>query len=70
VVDGSLELVAKRSAPWPPTKEQEEIASSLDLALRRSDQVEHSIEHSIKFLGEYRSALITAAITGQIKELR
>jgi type I restriction enzyme S subunit len=56
--------------PWPPTEEREEIAWSLDLAVQKSEQVGRSIEQSIKFLVEYRSALITAAVTGQIEGLQ
>jgi hypothetical protein len=42
----------------------------LDVALRKSQQVEQNIAQSINLLVEYRSAMITAAVTGHIEELR
>jgi type I restriction enzyme, S subunit len=55
---------------WPPIREQIQIASYLDVALRKSQQVEQNIAQSINLLVEYRSAMITAAVTGHIEELR
>ena len=56
--------------PWPPCEEQKAIASWLDAVLQKSRKIEGRIEGSAKYLEEYRSALITAAVTGQIEGLR
>ncbi len=50
----------------PPTKEQEKIASFLD---KKIDQIDGQIgraERSIELLKEYRTALISEAVTGKI----
>jgi type I restriction enzyme, S subunit len=58
------------SLALPPVQEQIEIASHLGDALSRCVEVEEQIETSISKLAEYRSTLITAAITGQIEGLQ
>ncbi|CAM2007412.1 restriction endonuclease subunit S [Acanthopleuribacter pedis] len=50
----------------PPKKEQFAILSFLDDKLNHSDQAKQLIEKQIALLKEYRQALITAAVTGQI----
>ena len=55
---------------WPSPREQAEIVSQLDVALEATGNLEIKIGYSIQRLDEYRSALITAAVTGQIAELR
>jgi type I restriction enzyme S subunit len=54
----------------PPIDEQSEIATFLDDLLARCREVEDRIGTSIARLTEYRAALITAAVTGQIEGLR
>lgn len=66
----SAERYSNLWIPCPPLKEQTEIlrsnAECLDII---KNQVKY-IEESITSLLEYRSALITAAVTGQIADLR
>ncbi|NLV52556.1 MAG: restriction endonuclease subunit S, partial [Bacteroidales bacterium] len=50
----------------PRPEEQRSIASSLEKATEKMDSFISKIEKSIELLKEYRSALITAAVTGKI----
>jgi type I restriction enzyme S subunit len=50
----------------PPVSEQDHILSALEKATTRIDTLTGKTEHSIALLKERRSALITAAVTGQI----
>ncbi|NLJ61480.1 MAG: restriction endonuclease subunit S, partial [Firmicutes bacterium] len=52
--------------PYPPISEQKTIASFLDRETGRIHALTEKIRQSIETLGEYRSALITAVVTGQI----
>lgn len=52
--------------PAPPIGEQRQIAEFLDRAVRRLDALIAKTQHSIDLLKQRRSALITAAVTGQI----
>lgn len=52
--------------PRPPFSEQVVIAASLELETARLDNLRSKTERSIALLKERRSALITAAVTGQI----
>ena len=54
----------------PPVCEQTKIADYLDDILGRCEAVEAQVNGSVTRLTEYRSALITAAVTGQIEGLR
>jgi type I restriction enzyme S subunit len=54
----------------PPLAEQREIAQRLSADLERMDAITRTIEQSVESLTEYRSALVTAAVNGQIEELR
>jgi len=55
----------------PPTEvEQEEIASNLDQQTTYIDSLRDQIQLSIDKLKEYRSAVITSAVTGHIEGLR
>ena len=56
--------------PIPPLTEQEEIASKMRTHDEREAEVIQKIEESIGLLLVYRSALITAAVNGQISELK
>jgi len=51
---------------FPPKEEQQEIASWLDNKTGKIDEALDQTEMSIQYLYEYRSALITAAVTGKI----
>ena len=52
--------------PRPPFAEQVLIAARLELETARLDNLRSKTERSIELLKERRSALITAAVTGQI----
>ncbi|MCW5635697.1 MAG: restriction endonuclease subunit S [Rubrivivax sp.] len=52
--------------PVPPPSEQERIAAFLEAESRKLDNLQRDAERSITLLRERRSALITAAVTGQI----
>ena len=52
--------------PLPPIEEQREIIKYVDDEIRRLDSLAQKTERSIELLKERRSALITAAVTGQI----
>ena len=51
--------------PVPPIAEQREIADYLDIETARIDALVSRIRSAIMLLEEYRSALITAAVTGE-----
>jgi type I restriction enzyme S subunit len=50
----------------PPREEQDTICKSLDATKQELDAVADRINQATQRLKEYRSALITAAVTGQI----
>jgi len=53
--------------PVPPLREQEEIATYLVEEVNKLDNLTVAAKHTIELLQERRTALITAAVTGQIK---
>lgn len=52
--------------PFPPPDEQDEICTFLDTRLERLDSMGDQIANGIDKLREYRSALISATVTGKI----
>jgi type I restriction enzyme S subunit len=52
--------------PFPPPAEQLEIARTLQKASSDENSIADAVERSISGLAEYRSALITAAVTGKL----
>lgn len=56
--------------PIPPTQEQLDIAAYLVDRTNGIHQVSTQVRHSMESLVEYRAALITATVTGQLAELR
>lgn len=52
--------------PWPPSQEQDHIAAYIERATRRFDRLVIEAEGAIRLFQERRSALISAAVTGQI----
>ena len=64
--DGTKSLLM----PVPPLSEQREIASELTSHDAREAEMVHQIGGSIRLLQDYRTALITAGVTGQLAELR
>ena len=57
-------------APLPPLDTQRRIARFLDEKTARGDATAKQVFCSIECLSEYRSAIITAAVTGQLSELQ
>ena len=53
--------------PVPPLKEQEEIVAAITREHEKTADFESVLKHSIALLKERRSALITAAVTGQLQ---
>ena len=51
----------------PPPKEQESIVDYIEAKLSQINALKTATEHTIKLLEERRTALITAAVNGQIK---
>ena len=56
--------------PIPPNSEARDIAATCETCDRNTQHIEREISTSVERLAEYRSALITAAVTGQLVELR
>ncbi|WP_052768858.1 restriction endonuclease subunit S [Aurantiacibacter marinus] len=54
----------------PPAHEQCEISAYIDAAMIAHDRQRGMVEESVAKLSEYRSALITSAVTGQIEGLQ
>ena len=54
----------------PPTDEQTSIASFVFEQTAKIDRTAKKVRISVEQLSEYRSALITAAVTGQVSELQ
>lgn len=60
------EQLRKYRFPKPPKMEQQAIAAFLDAETAKLDALKTESEHAITLLKERRSALIAAAVTGQI----
>lgn len=58
--------ISNFKVPLPPLAEQEQIVLAVRQKTKQVDATIALIEQSIQRLGEYRSALITAAVTGEI----
>lgn len=59
-------LIAKIRLPVPPVEEQVEVVRRLDFETAKFDVLEAEAERATSLLKERRSALIAAAVTGQI----
>lgn len=66
----NIETAGEVIVPLPPVAEQIEIANHIDATLQIHDRQEAAIKSSVQKLNEYRSAVISAAVTGQIEGLR
>ena len=62
----TCEQIAELPVPTPPVQEQIAIAEYVAKAIIKIDQMGEKAESAIAHLTEYRTALITAATTGQI----
>lgn len=63
----SREFAHNCEIPYYDTAKQEKIASSLDKKMQRFDNVQESIKKSIELLEEYKTSLISNAVTGRMK---
>jgi len=61
-----MEDIKKLKMPLPPLEEQEEIVEYLNDELEKFEDSIEKIQEGIERLKEYRTALITEAVTGQI----
>jgi type I restriction enzyme S subunit len=61
-----MEDIKKLKMPLPPIEEQKEIVDYLNKELEKFDNSTEKIREGIERLKEYRTALITEAVTGQI----
>ena len=62
----NLAHIAKYQVPVPPIEEQQEIIEHLDREMARIDALIAKVGEAIEQLKEYRTALISAAVTGKI----
>ncbi len=62
----SVPIVRFMPVPRPPLPEQAAIAAYLDLETAKLDALVGKVETAVERLQEYRTALITAAVTGKI----
>jgi type I restriction enzyme S subunit len=62
----NAEQLGNCTSAFPSLEEQRSIVRYLDSETIRIDAIRDKIQHSIQLLQEYRSALISAAVTGQI----
>jgi len=62
----SQEVVREARVPMPPIQEQAEIADRLDVAIGQLDGLCRHVDEHIDRLREYRSSLISAAVSGQL----
>jgi type I restriction enzyme S subunit len=60
------EGIGKLPFPQPPLAEQHAIAAYLDAETAKLDALVAKVEEAVERLQEYRSAMITAAVTGKI----
>ncbi|MBX3417878.1 MAG: restriction endonuclease subunit S [Pirellulaceae bacterium] len=62
----NTDIVRSLNIPLPPLQEQTAIAAYLDTETAKLDALVAKVEEAIERLQEYRTALITAAVTGKI----
>lgn len=66
----TINAIKDFGVPIPPAGEQQEIADAVHRQLALLDRVADDVKTSTAKLAEYRTALIIAAVTGQIEALR
>lgn len=62
----ALDDVKSLRIPYPPIQKQSAIANHLDREIEKFDNLSSEIQTAITKLQEYRTALISAAVTGKI----
>jgi type I restriction enzyme, S subunit len=65
----NVETSKEVTVALPPNEEQMEIADYIDRGLEYENDRARKVERSVALLKEYRAALITAAVTGQLVHL-
>ena len=63
----SAEVIGRLRVPLPSLEEQIQIADFLNQETQKIDQMTETVNRTIERLKEYRSTLITQAVTGKIK---
>lgn len=66
----NVDVIKKYMLPMPPKAEQVAITAYVRAAIAKSEAVEQTVSSSIALLTEYRSALVTSAVTGKIVGLQ
>ena len=66
----NVDVIKKYMLPVPPKPEQIQIAKFLASEITKNETKEQTVNDSIFLLSEYRTALITAAVTGRIERLQ
>ena len=66
----SIDNLKHLRTAFPPPHDQRNIADQLHAHCRQSEEIVRESRKSLSLLEEYRSALITTAVTGQFSELR
>lgn len=64
----NVDQIRRFAVARPPVIEQTKMAGSLDVAWQRHAECVTAISRQLDLLAEYRSALITAAVTGKLDE--
>ena len=67
IVHLTREQLRAHRVPWPPEEQQRRIVADLDKARVKMRDIQERLARQITLLAEHRSALITAAVTGQLK---
>ncbi|HNW42033.1 MAG TPA: restriction endonuclease subunit S, partial [Opitutaceae bacterium] len=62
----NVEEIRSFLVPFPPAAEQRAIVAHLDAATAQFDALTAEVERALALLQERRTALISAAVTGQI----
>ena len=62
----NISQILEIRVPVPDPREQQKLGRRFDLAASRRSRAQGILEQQIDLLQEYRTTLITAAVTGQI----
>lgn len=66
----NVDVIKKYMLPMPPKAEQVAITAYSRAAITKFETVEQTVSSSIALLTEYRSGLVTSAVTGKIAGLQ
>jgi type I restriction enzyme S subunit len=62
----NVDRISSLLVPYPSLEEQRTIITKLEAVVDTISPIEEKIQAQITLLGEYRQALISAAVTGKI----